>query len=79
MWNARLFWLVKIRLIYFVKKLFWPLKLLIMLGILWPIGGQSFSLATRPDVSQEAGETIEMNWRKIPEFEVVVSKFLTEP
>jgi Domian of unknown function (DUF4952) len=166
MWNAQLFWLVKIRLIYFVKKLFWSLKLLIMLGILWPIGGQSFSLATRPDVSQadcaksskvwrqppkelkltscqvesgqleilvvryvvkgvdaakvekmlrqrfgmgklrfvccgwgsqnkkgsyrdqdgynydismNSGETVEMNWRKIPEFEVVVSKFLTEP
>jgi Domian of unknown function (DUF4952) len=166
MWNAQLFWLVKIRLIYFVKKLFWPLKLLIMIGILWPTGGQSFSLATHPNVSQadcaksskvwrqppkefklsscqvESGqleilvlryavkgvdaakvekmlrqrfgmgklrfvccgwepqnknghykdkdgynyriamyssETLERNWHKIPEFEVVVSKFLTEP
>lgn len=149
-----------------MKKLVWPLKLLIMLGIFWPTGGQSFSLATRPDVteaecaeyskvwrqppkeltltscklesdqleilivryavkgvdaanvekilrqkfrmgkvrfvccgwgsqnksgsyqdqdgyrydiSMSSGETLEMNWRKIPKFEVVVNKYLTEP
>jgi Domian of unknown function (DUF4952) len=149
-----------------MKKLVWPLKLLIMLGIFWPTGGQSFSLATRPnvteaecaeyskvwwqppkelkliscqlesgqleilvvryavkgvdaakvekmlrqrfrmgklrfvccgwgsqnktgsykdadgynyDISMYSGETIEMNWRKIPEFEVVIKKYLTEP
>jgi hypothetical protein len=31
------------------------------------------------DVSMISDETVEMNWRKIPEFKVVVSKFLTEP
>jgi hypothetical protein len=30
-------------------------------------------------VTMYSGETLERNWRKIPEFAVVMSKFLTEP
>lgn len=30
-------------------------------------------------ISMYSSETIEMNWRKIPEFEVVIKKYLTEP
>jgi hypothetical protein len=31
------------------------------------------------EITMYSSEILEMNWRKIPEFEVVVSKFLTEP
>jgi Domian of unknown function (DUF4952) len=31
------------------------------------------------DISMYSGETLEKDWRKIPEFVVIVKKFLTEP